>query len=108
MQCCQCHKELPDGVIFCKYCGAKQNFQQAEVGEKKTPPDVAGQRSDQVMKSTKVKTEKTESKLADKVEKVGAFPKTPEKETIELHQVGIVSEVSSSPVEKRIVYFQMN
>lgn len=100
MQCCQCHKELPDGVIFCKYCGAKQNFQQAEVGEKKTSPDVAGQRSDQVMKSTKVKTEKTESKLADKVEKVGAFPKTPEKETIELHQVGIVSEVSSSPVEK--------
>lgn len=100
MQCCQCHKELPDGAIFCKYCGAKQNFQQTEVGEKKTPPDVADQRSDQAMKPTMVKTAKPESKQADKAEKAGALPKTPEKETIEPHQVDILSEVSSSPVRK--------
>lgn len=30
MQCCQCQKELPDGALFCKYCGARQMPRQAE------------------------------------------------------------------------------
>lgn len=100
MQCCRCQKELPDGAIFCKYCGAKQIAQQAEVGKNKVPPDVADQRSEQPIEPTMVKTAKPESKQADKVEKVGAFPKTPEKKTIELHQVDIVSEARSSPAGK--------
>ena len=38
MRCCQCQKELPDGVLFCKYCGARQTPQEA--GEAaNTPPE---------------------------------------------------------------------
>jgi len=29
MRCCQCQKELPDGVPFCKYCGARQEAGEA-------------------------------------------------------------------------------
>lgn len=76
--------------------------QQEEVEEKKVPADVADQRSEQLIEPTMVKTAKPESKQVDKVEKAGAFPKTPEKETIEHYQVqvDIESEASSSPAGK--------
>ena len=74
--------------------------QQEEVEEKKAPADVADQRSEQPIEPTMVKTAKPESKQVDKVEKAGAFPKTPEKETIEHYQVDIESEASSSPAGK--------
>ena len=37
MRCCQCQKELPDGVPFCKYCGARQTPQEAGEARKGAP-----------------------------------------------------------------------
>mgnify|MGYP000845231843 CR=1 FL=1 len=37
MRCCQCQKELPDGVPFCKYCGARQTPQEAGEARKEAP-----------------------------------------------------------------------
>ena len=37
MRCCQCQKELPDGALFCKYCGARQTPQEAEEARKEAP-----------------------------------------------------------------------
>lgn len=37
MQCCQCQKELPDGALFCKYCGARQTPQETEEARKEVP-----------------------------------------------------------------------
>lgn len=36
MQCCKCKKELQDGVLFCKYCGARQPTQQKDVERDET------------------------------------------------------------------------
>ena len=37
MRCCQCQKELPDGALFCKYCGARQTPQEAGEARKEAP-----------------------------------------------------------------------
>ena len=37
MRCCQCQKALPDGALFCKYCGARQTPQETEVARKEVP-----------------------------------------------------------------------
>ena len=37
MQCCRCQKELPDGALFCKYCGVRQASQQAGSDWAETP-----------------------------------------------------------------------
>ncbi|MFR5791086.1 MAG: zinc-ribbon domain-containing protein [[Clostridium] leptum] len=30
MKCIRCQKELPDGAMYCKFCGQKQNLRACE------------------------------------------------------------------------------
>lgn len=83
MQCCQCRKELPDGALFCKYCGAKQIPQQ--VGDKREEGKQAATQPDQT-----VTPETAESKTPHTDETVklkeAPVPPTPERATASVIQ----------------------
>lgn len=78
MQCCKCQKELPDGALFCKYCGARQTPQQKGGEQNECKQAAAAQSPQQPAKTPDAeKPETAQTAEADKV------PGSPAQETAE-------------------------